>query len=277
MKLNHSSRLNSPPYHIQVVQRAFSILDALLEGRHPLGLEQICIRTGLPKATAFRIVMNLIAAEMLVETNEGYWLGIKNLRLGALAEEKLDFVHAARPVLVELRDRTNEAVHLAILNDDMQVVYLEKINSQRTVGIMMSRVGHVAPCYCTGLGKALLAYLPEERVRAWASRAPLKAYTPNTFTDLAGLLAELRVTRQRGYSVDNSEHEENVRCIAAPLRDRTGKVIAAISIAGPDTRFPQPLAGSEMAGQVVQTAERISSLLGYSGLAWDGSGERSVG
>ncbi len=93
----------------------------------------------------------------------------------------------------------------------------------------------VAPGYCTGLGKAMMAFLPEDRLKAWVNSARLKSFTPNTLTDAKLLLEDLRIIRQRGYSVDNSEHEENVRCIGAPVRDRTGAVIAAISIAGPDT------------------------------------------
>ncbi len=97
MKPNQTPSKFSRQYNIQVIQRAFNILNELLEERTPLNLEQICTRTHLAKTTAFRIIMNLIAAEMLVETPEGYWLGVKNMRLGALVEEKLDFVHAARP------------------------------------------------------------------------------------------------------------------------------------------------------------------------------------
>jgi IclR family KDG regulon transcriptional repressor len=250
-------------YSIQALQRGMKVLDALLDARAPLSLQQICAHTGLPKSTAFRIIVNLLQGQYLVETEEGYWLGLKMLRFGALVEEKLDLVQQARPFLIRLRDQVNETVHSAVLDGDLRVVYLEKLSTQHAVGLMMSRIGSTAPMHCTALGKAMVAFRPEDEICDWIRTHGLEAVTEATITDKDAFLQELREIRSRGYAVDSGEYEVSVRCVAAPIRDRTGTVIAAISISGPDIRIPNPLIGSSMARQVVETASHISQALGY--------------
>jgi DNA-binding IclR family transcriptional regulator len=250
-------------YSIQALQRGMQVLDALLESRGPLRLEQICKHTGLPKSTAFRVVVNLLHGRYLIETEKGYWLGLKMLRFGALVEEKLDLTQQARPFLSGLRDRANETVHLAVLDDGLRVVYLEKFPTRQAVGLMMSRIGSTAPMHATALGKAMAAFLPEEDIRQWIVEQGLEALTATTITDEDALMRALREIRSRGYAVDRGEFEVSVRCVAAPIRDRTGRAIAAVSVSGPDARMPTPLIGSSMAIQVVETAQRISEALGY--------------
>jgi IclR family KDG regulon transcriptional repressor len=250
-------------YSIKALQRGMKVLDALLDARAPLSLKQICAHTGLPKSTAFRIIVNLLQGQYLVETEEGYWLGLKMLRFGALVEEKLDLVQEARPFLIQLRDQVNETIHLAVLDDDLRVVYLEKLSTQHAVGLMMSRIGITAPMHCTALGKAMAAFRPEDEISDWIQMHGLKPVTDATITDKDAFLQDLREIRSRGYAVDNGEFEVSVRCVAAPIRDRAGTVIAAVSISGPDTRMPDSLLDSSMAMQVVETASRISQALGY--------------
>lgn len=252
-------------YPIKALQRGLKVLEALLEARAPLSLEQICAHTGLPKATVFRIVVNLLQAQYLVETEKGYWLGLKMLRFGALVEEKLDLVQQARPFLTRLRDQVNETVHLAVLDNELRVVYLEKLSTQHAIGLMMSRIGITAPMHCTALGKAMAAFRPEDEICDWIRTHGLKPVTEATITDQGTFLQELRAIRSRGYAVDNGEFEVGVRCVAAPIRDRMGTVIAAVSVSGPDNRMPDPLLGSSMAMQVVETARHISQALGYLG------------
>jgi IclR family KDG regulon transcriptional repressor len=259
-KANQSS---SRDYSIRALQRGMKVLDALLDARAPLNLEQICAYSGLPKATAFRIIVNLLQGHYLVETEKGYWLGLKMLRFGALVEEKLDLMHQPRPFLTQLRDQVNETIHLAVLDDDLRVVYVDKLSTQHAVGLMISRIGSTAPMYCTALGKAMAAFRPEDETCHWIRTHGLKPVTEVTITDENAFLQELREIRSQGYAVDNGEFEASVRCVAAPIRDRTGRVIAAVSISGPSTRMPVPLNGSSMAMQVVQTAQLVSQALGY--------------
>ena len=258
------SSFSSGNYAIQALQRGMKVLDTLLDARKPLKLEDICALTGLPKSTAFRIVVNLLQREYLVETDEGYWLGLKLLRFGALVEERLDLKQQAYPFLTELRDRVNETVHLAVLDNELRVVYLEKLSAQHAVGLMVSRIGITAPMHCTALGRAMAAFRPEDKIREWIRMNGLQAYTDATITDEAAFLRELHEIRSRGYAVDKGEYEASVRCVAAPIRDRSGKVIAAVSISAPDTRMPLQLLDNPLATQVSETASRISQSLGYS-------------
>lgn len=248
------------------------VLDTLLDARTPLKLEDICAYTGLPKSTAFRIIVNLLQGQYLVETEEGYWLGLKLLRFGALVEERLDLTRQARRFLTELRDQVNETVHLAALDNDLRVVYLEKLSTQHAVGLMVSRIGITAPMHCTALGRAMVAFRPENEIRQWVQMNGLRAYTDATITDEAVFLQELREIRARDCAVDTGEFETGVRCVAAPVRDSSGKVIAAVSVSGPDSRMPLPLLDSEMAAQVVATASKISQSLGY----WESLTESSL-
>lgn len=252
-------------YSIQALQRGLSTLDAVLEARTPLTLEQVCAKTGLPKATAFRIILNLVRSGYLVETEDGYWLGLKLLRFGALVEDRLDLKEQASPFLERLLDELNETVHLAVFDDVLRVVYLEKLTPRRAVGIIMSKVGVTSPMHCTGLGKAMAAFRPEGEIREYVRTHGLERYTDTTITDEDEFLRELQEIRSRGYATDNGEHAASVRCIAAPIRDRSGAVIGAISIAGPDTRMPTPLIDSPMALRIVETGQQISQILGYLG------------
>jgi IclR family KDG regulon transcriptional repressor len=258
-----ADQTSQPDYSIQALQRGMKVLDALLEARSPLSLEQICAYTELPKSTAFRVTVNLLQGQYLTETEQGYWLGLKMLRFGALVEEKLDLTQQAYPFLLQLRDQADETIHLAVLDDDLRVIYLEKLPTQQAVGLMVSRIGSTAPMHATALGKAMAAFRPEDEISQWIRTRSLKALTDATITDEESLLRELREVRSRGYAVDNGEFEASVQCVAAPIRDRAGSVIAAVSISGPGTRMPVPLIGSAMAKQVVETAGYISQALGY--------------
>lgn len=251
-------------YAIKALQRGLQVLDALLEARAPLSLEQICDATGLVKSTAFRIIVSLLESEYLAQTSKGYWLGVKVLRLGALYEAKLEVREVALSHISRLRDLVNETVHLAVLDDEWRVVYLEKLSSRHSIGIMMSRVGITTPAHCTGLGKAMIAFRPLPEVQKWLGKRKLKRFAQNTITEPDALLQELEEVRRRGYAIDDCEHEEQVRCIAAPVFNRAGTVVAAISVAGPSVRMPSPIVGSEMATRVVETAQAITAALGGS-------------
>jgi IclR family acetate operon transcriptional repressor len=142
------------------------------------------------------------------------------------------------------------------------VLYLDKCDSHQPIGLMLHSPGMTIESYCTGLGKTLVAHQSETEVRRWLQRHDLPQRTPNTITDRDAFLAELEAIRQRGYGIDNGERSLSIRCVAVPIRDADGKVIAAISVAGPSERMPDPLIGSETARLTVETAELISRALG---------------
>jgi DNA-binding IclR family transcriptional regulator len=142
-------------------------------------------------------------------------------------------------------------------------VYLERMLSPLPAGFMRSRAGAILPAYCTGLGKTLLAFRPEAEVADWAATQRFPALTPRTITSAKRLLKDLRGIRERGYGLDLEEREKGVCCIAAPVRNHTGDVVAAISVAGPSQRLPPELAGSDIAAAVVAAANAISIDLGF--------------
>ncbi|MBZ0287783.1 MAG: IclR family transcriptional regulator [Anaerolineae bacterium] len=250
-------------YSIQVLERAFSIMETLLQAGEPLSLEALTTRTEMAKSTAFRIVCNLIRHGYLSETDNGYWLGLKLISFGQAVENNLDVRRLAMPYLEALRDRTNETAYLATLTNDWSVLYLDKCESRQPVGVMLHSPGMMIEMYCTGLGKTLAAHQPEDAVRRWLQTHDMPQRTPNTITDPDAFLKELETIRQRGYGIDNGERSLSIRCIAVPIRDAHGKVVAALSVAGPSDRMPDPLIGSEMSCLALETAEQISAAMGF--------------
>jgi DNA-binding IclR family transcriptional regulator len=184
---------------------------------------------------------------------------MKLWELGSMATTAVDWVDRVKPFLQQLTDRTGETTHLAVLSDG-QVLYVDKVESPRSLR-MPSQVGRRLPVHCTGIGKALIAFLPEEVLKGLVAKRGLQQFTPNTITDLPALAAELARVRERQYAVDDEEIEEGLVCIAAPVRDHTAHVVAAISIAGPSSRL-RPDRVPDHAREVVSAANSMSTVLG---------------
>ena len=257
-------RTSSPdaPYRIQVVDRATRILECFHFDAHELGVREISQRTRLHKSTTHRILIALQYNGLIQQNPEtgNYHLGIKLFKLGQLAVMRLNLREIARPLLRVLMEETGETVHLAIL-DEEQVFYLEKVEGRYALR-MPSRVGRHIPAYCTSLGKAMLSCLEEAEVRRMLGRHSLKAYTAHTLRTVDAVITELRRTRKRGFAVDNEEIEVGLRCVGAPLRDYSGALVGAVSVAGPTARFTSDKI-SFFAGLVKKTAASISSQLGF--------------
>ena len=254
---------NSEQYNIRVLDRAVQILTLLSDGR-PRTLTEISEEIGFSNSTAFRLLVTL-AAHHLVERDpkDGrYRLGLRCLELARAYHDSSDLRRVALPELERLRDETGETVHLAIL-DEMEVVYLEKLHGHHAIGLMSSRVGARLPAYCTGLGKILLAYVNPEEVRDYFSRREMRRFTPETITNVPDLINHLEEVRARGYALDRGEHEAEVRCVAAPVFDADGTVIAAISVSGPASRMDPVEANHVLIERTLQTAQIISTKLGY--------------
>lgn len=248
-------------YTVDAAAKALELLTAFSFNERRLSLSDLAARTGIPRATAFRLLSTLEASGFVTKVGGEYQLGLKCFVLGNVAAADLDLKEVAQPHLVALRDATRETTHLAIL-DHWRVVYLERLPSPQPVGFMRSRVGAILPAFCTALGKTLLSDLPEPEVTAWAAGQTFPRMTPNTITSAKRLLKELRTVRVRGYALDEEEHELGVRCVAAPVRNHEGKVVAAISVAGPTDRMPRTLVGSEVAMKIVAAAHAVSLDLG---------------
>jgi len=257
-------RPKAPPatrYTVDAAAKALELLSVFSFREPRLSLADLAKRTGIPRATAFRLLSTLEQAGFLAKEHGAYQLGIKCFVLGNIVAGGFDLRETAHPHLVALRDATQETTQIAIL-DHWQVVYLERMLSPRPVGFMRSRAGAILPAYCTALGKTLLAFRPAGEVETWARKQKFTPLTPRTVTSATRLLKELVVIRERGYGLDEEEREKGVCCVAAPVRNHTGHVVAAISVAGPTHRMPRALESSDVAAAVVAAARAISLDLG---------------
>lgn len=261
-KKNKTTSFSTERYTIQVLHKALRILDTLLDAQQPLGLEALSERTQTPKSTTFRIITNLLNGDYLTETPDGYWLGLKLLSMGTAVEAHLDVRRIAQPYIKQLRDQTGETVYLATLMQDMRVLYLERAASTQPVAVMLKEPGMTSESHGSGLGKAMLAFKPETVRQKWLAHAELQPLTLNTITTPDALEHELKVIRERGYATDREEFMLTICCIAAPIFDAHQQPIAAISVAGPKHRMPDPLVNSEIAQQVVEIAHQISTRMG---------------
>ena len=246
----------------QTLDRALSVL--LKVGTAPergLSLAECAALLGYSKPTTLRILRTLARRGFLqVDEERGvYKLGVTLLRLGMDFLEQLDLRRVALPFLQELAEQTGETVHLGVLHD-AEVVYIEKVESRHAVR-MFSRLGHSMPACSTGVGKAILAFLaPNELDAALPDR--IEKRTSRTLTSHAALRAQLAEIRERGYSTDDLENEDGIRCVGAPIFDHHRIVCAAISIAGPEGRITPDLF-PELGARVREAALRISAQMGY--------------
>ena len=249
-------------YSSQVLDRVVQILECFGPDRTDLRLTDIGAATGLHKSTLYRL-LEAMRTHRLVEFDSdagAYHPGLKLFELGSLAAERLKLDKHADPILERLAGVSGETAHLCVL-DGADVVYIAKVECTRTLRIP-SAVGQRNPAYCTGVGKALLAHLGAEQIASYLADTPLRAFTKRTLTSAAELKANLRQIASLGYAVDDQEREEGVRCVAAPIRDHSGLVIAAISIAGPSMRVTKERV-PELAAHVIRAANEISAKLGY--------------
>ena len=252
-------------YAVRAVVRAASLLELLRASDGGAALNELVSRSGLAKASAFRMLRTLEGLGLVERDgrSDRYRLGVRCLELGQAYLEQADLRREALPVLERLRDEFDETVHLAVL-DDLRVVYLEKLETTKAVGIMMSRVGRTAPSYCTGLGKALLAHVDGDPAEVLEQRNELRRFTPNTMCEPEALRVELQRVREVGFALDLEEHEPGVRCVATPIAGPRGEVLAAISIAGPAQRLSERALRGRLATAITAAAREIGVRMGAS-------------
>ncbi|MBI1940879.1 MAG: IclR family transcriptional regulator [Acidobacteria bacterium] len=250
-------------YTVKSLLKALNILEELAEsGQRTYTLTELSRRLRLHVSTVHRLVVNL-ARQGFVEQDPatgGYQLGFRVLRMGLRVLDRLDFRRVALPLLRELNEKAQETVHLVVLQGE-RGISIEKILSPQPVGLD-ARLGGMMHLHCTGVGKALLAFQDEELLERVAKSPGLTRHTAQTITSLPQLRKELERIRERGYSVDNEEAVEGLRCVAAPIFDHSGRVVAAFSVAGPATRVT-PERIPEIAVLVCDTSRKISYRLGH--------------
>lgn len=253
----------SPGYKIQVLDRTFQALDALADQPAGMGVTELAVRLGLHKSTAHRILMVLEGSRYVSKDSASgkYQLGTRLMELGQSALSRLDVYEVARPHLRKLVAETGETAHMGVVRDG-EVVSLVYVQSSQTL-TTPSTVGARTPLYCSSIGKSILAFLPPAEIDEYLRGRALKPQTPATITSAKAFREELAVVRRQGYSLDDEEREPGLRCVGAPVRDSSGQVVAAISIAGPVFRITKDRL-FELSSRVMFTAAQISVALGHS-------------
>jgi DNA-binding IclR family transcriptional regulator len=244
----------APPGLDTVLGKAVAILDAFTCDDSLLSLAQLCRRTGLAKGTAHRVTTDLVGTGLLDRDGVGYRLSTRLFAMGMRASVELGLMEVATPFLEDLYEHTHETVHLGV-RADLDVVYLIKIGGHRQADAP-SRVGGRMPMHCTAIGKTLLAHADSNVLAAVLHRG-LDRRGPRTISSAAVLRRQLRTIREKNIAYEHEESAVGIHCIAAPITDATGAVVAAVSVTGPTTRFVAERHWS----QVRSAAEGISATL----------------
>lgn len=246
------------PGSIQVIERMMSLLDALAASPEAASLKQLAQATDLHPSTAHRILGAMTTARFVERQEAGtYRLGIRLLELGNLVKSRINLREIALPYMQRLHERIGEAINLGIRHDD-EIVYLERTSSGRSLVRVVYLVGGRAPLHLTSLGKLFLAADGPQKVKEYARRTGLPGKTPHSLTTLAALEKELDKIRRHDLSYDNEEAETGLKCVAAPIRDDEGRLVAGLSVSAPVDRHD-----ADWASLIKGTADDISHALGY--------------
>ncbi|MFB6805635.1 IclR family transcriptional regulator [Streptomyces sp. NPDC056387] len=263
---NHDSATETPGAPaggVQSVDRAVSVLEILAQ-RGEAGVSEVAAEIDVHKSTAFRLLGALEARGLVEQATERgkYRLGFGIVRLAGAVTGRIDITQVGRPVCEQLAEELGETVNIAILEEQ----YAINLCQVRGPGAVTAHnwVGQLTPLHATSSGKVLLAHLPAKRRVQLLAEAGLKKYTPNTLTARTKLERNLVEALDRGYAMTLEEYELGLHAMAAPIRDRDGVVIAAISASGPSYRLTEERM-HELAPLLVRGAQEISHRMGHLG------------
>ena len=222
---------------LNTVEKVGRVLDLFRRDAPEWGVAEVAARLEIPKSSAHALLSSL-AAIGLLQWREGgrYRVGWRVLELAEVSRGMLDVRAAAEPVLQKLVTRYGETCHLAI-RERFSVLYLDKVLGTHNITVHGARIGTRLECYCTAVGKTLLAYADDAEIDDFLATVPLKRHTVTTITTEPAFRAALQEIRSRGVGFDLGEAVDDVHCVAAPIRDEFGQVVAAISMSTPNTRF----------------------------------------
>jgi DNA-binding IclR family transcriptional regulator len=256
--------LNADHKTVQSVERVLNIIEALAEHGSPMNLGDLADKVHLKPSTVHRLLSTLLVRDFVDQDEDSrYRLSLKLFHIGNAAAYSTDIKALAAPFMQELLDQCNETVNLAVLDRD-QVVYIDQMESNNIIVVkMFARVGNRGPAHCTGSGKVLLSALSQDELDRYLDTVNLEKFTNNTITDRKMLAKELARVAREGYALDLGERDDEVRCVAAPIKTHEGKVVAAISVSGPSMRMTPSYINNELIPIVQDVADRLSRRLGY--------------
>jgi DNA-binding IclR family transcriptional regulator len=251
--------------NVQSLERALTILNKLSDYPEGIQIARLSEQVGLSKSTVHRLLATLANMNYVVKDTDSdkYKLGLQILFLSRNILNNNDIVHTSKPYLEKLSREINETVHLCI-EDRGEIVYIDKIESNQTIR-MFSRVGNRAPMYCTAVGKILYSGMESEYFEELVSKVNFIAKTEATITSPEELREEIDKIKKQKYALDNIENEEGIRCIAAPIYNHIGKIIASFSVSGPSNRVTMDRINDILIEKMRQTSLDISRNLGYIG------------
>ena len=244
------------------VKKAIEVLESLAKEENGVGVSQLSRQLNLPKSTIYEILSAFKSVRFVEQNPEDkkYHLGLRIFELGNIVQSQLKLRKIAYPYLYNLSRKTNETTYLVVLEGN-RIVYIDCAES--TARLRAHPVfGDRIPLHCTGVGKAIMAFLLKEKINKIIHEDGLERFTENTITDPQLLKQKLKEIKKRGYAIDNMEHEEGICCVGAPIRNHQNEVFAAISVSGPSQRFDPPRIKT-MAKLVMETAEEVSRKMGY--------------
>jgi len=253
--------LDKQPDSVSSVLKVFGILQALGDERE-IGITELSQRVMMSKSTVYRFLQTMKSLGYVDQEGESekYTLTLKLFELGAKALQNVDLIRSADIQMREISRLTRETIHLGALDED-GIVYIHKIDSMYNLR-MHSRIGRRNPLHSTAIGKVLMAWSEPGDVKALLAEMQFTRSTENTITDVPSLVKVLEKVREQGYGEDIEEQEQGLRCIAVPVFDRFGVVIAGLSISFPTIRFSQESKKDYV--EMLHTAARnISEQLGY--------------
>jgi len=244
------------------VRNAARVLKAFTPNHKTFGVTELSRALGISTSTVHRLLTTL-EIEHLIEQDETtgrYRLGLAVYDLAAAVAPGYDVSEALLPPMTILRNRTGETVHVAVL-DGRQVVYIERLDSPHTLRFFVEQQGRRNWAHCTSTGKVLLAHLPESERERLLDGWELPAVSANTITSIPALRQELEKVRDQGYALNRGESQIDTLSIGVPIREASGRVLAAMSLAGPATRMEQEL--HLLRHAVMEAAAVASRRLGY--------------
>ena len=249
---------------VQSVDRALKILELLARYEDGLGLIELSHQANLTKSTGHRLLHTLIENGYVKQNLENgpYQLTFKMFRLGAKTVEKMDILKLSRPYLQKLKDDFGEVIHL-VIRDDQEIVYIDKVETDHTIR-MYSNIGKRGTLYSTSVGKAILAYQPDDALAELWKTLTLVQKTEYTITAWAEFLEEIKIIRSEGYALDREENELGVKCIGVAILDYTGAPVGAVSVSGPVQRMTEEKM-KEIKAEILTIKRQISKELGYRG------------
>jgi len=246
----------------KILAKGLNLLEELAQSAEGMTAVELADSIGVHKTSVYRYLNTLLQAGYIKTNGDGrYHMGNKILELSSQLLRRMPLRETAHPFLVKLSADIQKTVHLCVL-DGHDVIYIDKVESQRSLPLL-SRIGSRAPAYCTAVGKILLASMPTDQVISLLRESTLPKRTPTTITDPMHLLEELKTTAERGYAIDNGEHEEGIKCFAAPIKEYSGEVIGAVSITGLKRELDDGTEAERLIAALNEAAEKIDRALGY--------------